>query len=171
MHLIAALRRLFGGEPRSVVWGAERRLVISEKYFDVPADLLEELQNVRAKRNRRDEIERQHNAFLLNPGLGPVTYLSADGRVLWDDDGWGVEPAIGWAYAALVTGAKKLGVPGLLRLLPLRPPGSPNCSECEGTGQFTAKGQLKDISGRPFSIGCAACWGIGWQAIPGAAVR
>jgi len=38
-----------------------------------------------------DETMDQYDAFLLEPGLGPATYLTSDGRVVWDDDGlWGV---------------------------------------------------------------------------------
>jgi hypothetical protein len=103
-----------------------------------------------------DPIEREHDAFLLDPGIGPATYLSADGRILWDDDGWGgVEPALGPAYAAILVGAKKTGISDLRKLLPSRPSIAPDCSECEGTGLFG-----------PMSIGCSACWGLGWQAIP-----
>src|SRR6185436_10923397 len=102
---------------------SERRLVISQKYFQVPADLLERLQGLRASRPA-DAIEREHDAFLLDPGVGPPTYLAADGRILWDDDMWGVEPTRGEAYAAIVVGARKTGVRDLLRLLPPRPPGT-----------------------------------------------
>ena len=56
-------------------------LVVSEKYFELPADLLEQLRNLRASRPA-DAIERAHDAFLLDPGLGPPTYLAADGRIL-----------------------------------------------------------------------------------------
>src|SRR5450755_4763160 len=115
MGIFDTLRAFFRKRHRSVAWGADRRLVISDKYFDVPPDLLEELRIVRARRDRRDEIERAHDAFLLDPGLGPATYLSAEGRILWDDDGWGVEAKLGWAYAAIVTGARKLGLPSLLQ--------------------------------------------------------
>jgi hypothetical protein len=168
MGMLERFLAFFRGKRRSVAWGAEPRLVISDKYFDVPPDVLEELRSVRARRNRQDDIERTHDAFLLDPGFGPPTYLSADGRILWDDDGWGVEAELGWAYAAIVTGSRKLSLPSLLKLLPSRPAGTPDCPECEGTGEFTAKGQLKDVNGKTFSIGCGACWGMGWQAIPGA---
>ena len=67
--------------------------MISERDFQVPADLIARLQNLRAGR-AADDIERTHAAFLIDPGLGPATYLAADGRVLWDDDRWGVEPAV-----------------------------------------------------------------------------
>ena len=169
MDLIARIRSLFGRrEP--VKWDAENRLVVSEKYFDVPVDVVGQLRTMRAARNRHDPIEREHNAFLLDPGLGPPTYLSADGRILWDDDGWGVEPALGLAYAAILTGAEKTRIPDLRRLLPPRPADAPTCPECDGTG-LLGKGEMTDLDGRPISIGCSACWGMGWQAIPPAMSR
>ena len=124
--------------------------MVSEKYFVVPGDLLEQLRNLRASRPA-DEIESAHDAFLLDPGLGPPTYLAADGRILWDDDSWGVEPTRGEAYAAIVVGARKTGLRDLLRLLPPRPPGTPDCGECNGTGRLAAG---------LFSV----CRGVGWRA-------
>jgi hypothetical protein len=124
--------------------------VVSERYFVVPGDLLEQLRNLRASRPA-DEIESTHDAFLLDPGLGPPTYLAADGRILWDDDSWGVEPTRGEAYAAIVVGARKTGLRDLLRLLPPRPPGTPDCGECNGTGRLAAGL-------------CSACRGVGWRA-------
>ena len=125
--------------------------MVSEKYFVVPGDLLEQLRNLRASRPA-DEIESAHDAFLLDPGLGPPTYLAADGRILWDDDSWGVEPTRGEAYAAIVVGARKTGLRDLLRLLPPRPPGTPDCGESNGTGRLGA-------------ALCSVCRGVGWRAL------
>jgi len=170
MGMIERLRGLIARKPEKGVLGGVSRLVMSEVVLDMPLHVLEELRKVRASRPQ-DEIERVHDAFLLDPGFGPPTYVSAEGRILWDDEmGWGVEPQLGWAYAAILTGVKKTGVQGLLELLPKRPPSAPDCPECEGTGSFM-KGQLKDVNGRPFSIFCAACWGLGWHAIPPAPPR
>jgi hypothetical protein len=141
---------------------ADRRLVISEKYFEVPADLLTRLQNLRAGR-AADDIERAYDAFLLDPGVGPPTYLAADGRILWDDDRWGVEPTRGEAYAAIVVGARKTGVRDLLRLLPPRPPGAPTCRECGGGGRFKVGGPTIGEE-QPSLLLCPACRGIGWRA-------
>ena len=137
-------------------------LVISEKYFAVPDDLLARLQNLRAGRPA-DDIESAHDAFLLDPGLGPPTYLAADGRILWDDDQWGIEPTRGEAYAAIVVGARKTGLRDLLKLLPPRPPGAPDCRECKGTGRFTVGGPARGEE-QPSSLLCPACRGIGWRA-------
>jgi hypothetical protein len=144
------------------VAATERRLVISEKYFQVTADLLARLRDLRASRPT-DDIERAHDAFLLDPGLGPPTYLAADGRILWDDDMWGVEPTRGEAYAAIVVGARKTGLRDLLKLLPPRPPGTPNCGECNGGGRFTVGGPSSGEE-QPSSLLCPACRGIGWRS-------
>lgn len=136
--------------------------MISDRYFVVPADLLARLQDLRASRSP-DDIERTHDAFLLDPGLGPPTYLAADGRILWDDDMWGIEPTRGEAYAAIVVGARKTGLRDLLKLLPPRPPSATNCPDCKGTGRFTVGGATRGEE-QPSSLLCSACRGIGWRA-------
>jgi len=141
---------------------SERRLVISDKYFEVPSDLLARLQNLRAGR-AADDIERTYDAFLLDPGVGPPTYLAADGRILWDDDMWGVEPTRGEAYAAIVVGARKTGVRDLLKLLPPRPPSAASCGECGGSGRFKVGGATLGDE-QPSSLLCPTCRGIGWRA-------
>ncbi len=39
-----------------------------------------------------DATVSDQETFLLDPGLGPVLYLTADGRVLRDGRGWDDEP-------------------------------------------------------------------------------
>jgi hypothetical protein len=144
------------------------RLVMSEKLFDLPLELVAELRQVEAAREWRDEITREYDAFLLDAGLGPVTYLSTDGRVIWDDSiggdcVWGVEGTSAEAYMAIVAGAHKTGVTRLLDLLPKRPPDAIDCRECDGSGWFNSHGQLVDVNGQPFSFVCTACAGLGWE--------
>ncbi len=146
---------------------SEKKLVASSKYFDIPPTLLEQLRARRAARSHPDAIEDEHDAFLLDPGLGPSTYLTADGRILWDDAMWGVEAGLGPAYAAILVGARKTGIADLRQLLPVRPSGARNCPECAGTG-LLGRGEWKDVNGRPMSVGCPGCWGMGWQAIAAA---
>ncbi len=66
---------------------------------------------VAAMSSWQDEIETQHDAFLLDPGMGPMVYLTADGRILQDSRGWDgdvVVEVVGYkANAALLIGAKK----------------------------------------------------------------
>lgn len=134
-------------------------LIASEQFFDLPDPLREALEAHRARRAWRDPIEWEHDAFLLDPGLGPATYLTADGRILWDDDGWGVQATRREVYAAVRAGARKTGISALLSLLPARPEDADSCARCEGTGRWTG---LRSVSGEPISICCPDCGSLGW---------
>lgn len=101
---------------------------------------------------------------MLDGGLGPPVYLSSDGRIIWDDDGWGVVGTRAEALASIVVGAKKIGIRDLLNLLPSRPTSSLDCPECSGSGWFDAYGQLRNTSGQLFSVVCMKCAGLGWTA-------
>src|SRR5579862_9313937 len=73
----------------------------------------------------QDEVEGGQDAFLLDPGMGPMLYLTADGRVLVDGRSWDGEgpreASDEEAIGALVVGAKKTGIDALLELIPRRP--------------------------------------------------
>src|SRR5262249_30846661 len=107
-----------------------RGCVADRMRFHLPQSLLAKLRQL----PRRDEIEEAHDAFIMDPGMGPVLYLTADGRVLVDGSGWDDEPlreaTEEEAIAAIVIGAKKKGIPELLELLPR---GANICSTCAGT--------------------------------------
>ena len=94
---------------------------------------------------------------------GPPTYLSSDGRIVWDDDISGVVGTRAEAYAAILAGVKT-GVLELRDLLPPRELSSADCSECSATGWFDAHGQLKDVHGKSFSFVCPKCAGLGWTS-------
>jgi hypothetical protein len=86
------------------------------------------------------EVEDAFDAFLLDPGMGPMTYLTADGRILldnrnWDGEGLEYETSMDRVAAALVVGAKKTGIESLVDLIPKLPDGTP-CGECHGTRWF-----------------------------------
>lgn len=109
-----------------------------------------------------DAIETAYDAFLVDPGMGPMTYLTADGRVLWCDlEWWGVaEPTVGDACAAVAIGARNTGVSELRGLLPPRPDGAPVCPHCDGTGwamTWRAGEAVRETHCRP-------CDGVGWPA-------
>jgi hypothetical protein len=110
----------------------------------------------------QDEVERAHDAFLLDPGMGPMAYLTADGRVLWDERGWdgdGVVEVTGRdARAALVVGARKTGLAALLTLLPAAPAGAVVCPTCKGT---CLAALAPGIAGE---FPCRACACCGWVA-------
>lgn len=114
----------------------------------------------------QDEVENEYDAFLLDPGMGPMTYLTSDGRVLKDMRTWDGEPlreaTEDEAIAALVVGAAKTSIGGLLALIPARPPDALQCPICSGTQWCSV------LEG---NVVCLFCRGRGWatqQAIANA---
>ncbi|WP_437593381.1 hypothetical protein [Sorangium sp. So ce1000] len=89
---------------------------------------------VAAMNTWQDEVEDKYDALLLDLGMGPMTYLTSDGRVLEDLRGWDgdelVEVGSLSAHSALIVGARKTGTVELLELIPQPPPGSSVCSKC-----------------------------------------
>lgn len=107
------------------------------------------------------EVEDREDAFLLDPGMGPMTYLTTDGRVLedhrsWDGDGLR-EATFDEAIAALVVGAKKTGIADLLSLVPVCPDDGSRCPCCEGDRWD------KPLRDRGLEIICGLCRGRGWM--------
>jgi len=129
--------------------------------FVISKPLLAELGEWRARRAVRDRVEQDHDAYCLDGGLGPGWYMTADGRFLRDGSGWDDEPlreaTEAEAFQAIVIGAKKTGISGLLALLPARPNGAPTCTHCDGT-RFAALAPHRDA---PRFV-CKACDGLGW---------
>jgi hypothetical protein len=136
-------------------------IILSERFFDLPGPLRKSLEDQRAQRSWRDPIEWDYDAFLLDPGLGPATYLTADGRILWDDDGWGVQATRREIYVALTAGARKTGITALLALLPARPEDADPCTRCDGTGRWAG---LRSVSGEVISMCCPDCGSLGWHS-------
>ena len=134
--------------------------------FEIPADTLRLLRSWQAKRRaeRRgpeSDIEAMGEAFLLDPGFGPMTYLMADGRVMMDhfgyDDERGIEEATeNDAIIGLVGGARKTGIAELLDLIPRAPSVGFPCPDCDGSRQDT----LAATAG--MNVICATCSGRGW---------
>jgi hypothetical protein len=140
-----------------------RRILISRRLFIPDEDLVLALRAIRETRGF-DEIAVRYDAFVLDGGLGPPTYLSADGRLIWDDDIWGVRGTFGEALAAVVAGSRKNALPTLRVLLPSRDEAAFDCAECDATGQVDAHGQMRDVEGRRLSVVCPLFGGLGWQS-------
>jgi hypothetical protein len=141
--------------------------------FVLPASVLADLRAMQARRGYADDITEREDAFLLDPGLGPACYLTADGRMLRDYREW-VEacgPRPEWeppvreatadeAVSMLVVGAKKTGVAGLIGLLPPRPPVAAACPRCLGERWWSLGAD--EATGQPKCIVCPSCGGRGW---------
>ncbi len=85
----------------------------------------------------RQEVEEKHDAFLLDAGMGPMTYITSNGRVLLDFRTWDGEPLreacdSDEETACIVVGAKKTGIEELLQLLPSCPADASVCPKCSG---------------------------------------
>jgi hypothetical protein len=110
----------------------------------------------------QDEVEAKYDAFLLDPGMGPMMYLTSDGRILEDQRGWDgddiVEVCGFHANSALIVGAKKTGIMELLELLPPPPPNSSVCSVCRGK----RLAEPEHLAGSGDKFPCIACEARGW---------
>lgn len=92
--------------------------------------------------------------------MGPMTFLTSDGRVLLDHRSWDGEALRVATYedaiAALVVGAKKTGISALLGLVPECPEDGSQCPRCAG--------ERWDLSLRVqgMEVVCGLCRGRGW---------
>lgn len=109
------------------------------------------------------EVEAAEDAFLLDPGMGPMTYLTSDGRVLLDHRTWDGDDlrraTLDEAIASLVVGAKKTGIVALLDLIPTRPVDAETCARCEGERWDTL------LRAHGHEVVCTVCRGRGWVPI------
>lgn len=109
----------------------------------------------------QEEVEGEHDAFLLDPGMGPMSFLTSAGRILVDGRNWDgevlreatEEEAIG----ALVVGAEKTGIRTLLDLVPSRPMDGSTCPMCSGA----RRAKLYPAEPLPRMV-CLLCRGRGW---------
>jgi hypothetical protein len=124
--------------------------------FHVPEGLVERLREHWGR--ALDDIEREHDAVILDGGLGPALYLTREGRILLDGTGWdelGVrEASRAESFMALIVGARKTKLPELLDLLPSRPSSAHDCHDCAGTGRLSLGDDHRFV--------CGTCGGVGW---------
>jgi hypothetical protein len=105
----------------------------------------------------QSQVEAEYDAFLLDPRMGPMTYLTADGRILWDHRTWDgadleIVTSLDEAVASVVVGARKTGIQDLLSLIPALENGQ-TCPRCDGTRTMN----LGPITG----LCCRTCFGRG----------
>ena len=109
-----------------------------------------------------DRLGRAHGALPLWADLGGAILLRPDGMFLeleWDQPSEQQprevdEPS--WSVA-LVAGAERY--PWLAGLLPSRPEGAIDCSDCHGEGHLRF-----DTSETRGTVYCGTCDGLGWRA-------
>lgn len=134
--------------------------------FTLTPDLLAQLRRHRDERRREypewggEEVEL--DAFLLHPGMGPLIYLTTDGRILIDERAWNGDVLReaaddDEAIESLVIGASMTGIDALLDVLPPPPPGASTCPDCDGT-RWIVHRHLE----REHRLVCHACHGRGW---------
>lgn len=107
------------------------------------------------------EVEEKFDAFLLDPGMGPMTYITADGRILedmrtWDGNDVEQVTSLNVAIASLVVGACKTGIQELLDLIPSMV-GGIDCPLCHGHRFLAPYSVEKGFGG----IICILCHGRG----------
>ena len=132
----------------------------------IPEQILKRLRTESRMRDTNDDVTATHDAFLLDPGMGPGAYLTVDGRVLIDGRYWDEtelrEATDDEAITAIVVGAQKTGITELLVLLPSRPDRSIICGTCAGSRWVRAGTDV--LTGEPGQIVCYVCRGRGWVA-------
>ena len=135
--------------------------------FAMNPELLADLRALRARHLEQrplgglDDVEEEHDAFLLDPGMGPMCYITSSGEILIDEYGiWGDgglhSPDEDHSIAVLVVGARKMGVERLLDLIPPAPEGAQTCPWCHGERWAPL------APGHPSEVVCVVCNGRGW---------
>lgn len=138
-------------------------LIWSAPFFQVSSGLVDRLRAaLEAKGWPTTGLAGHRDCFLLDAGLGPAVYLCSSGHVVWEDDGCGVIPTRGKAFASIVVGAHKTGVTELLALLPRRPEDAQDCGACNGSGWLSFA--VSPDEGPHAAKGCVCldCGGLGW---------
>lgn len=119
--------------------------------------LLGKLREAQTRLGWGDEVTRRERAFLVSSGLGPVLYLTEDGRVLSDASDFDGPPlgeaSDDEAVSTLVLAAKRFEIPELLELSPKAPAGASVCATCVGRRWVD----------QPTRMICYRCAGRGWS--------
>jgi hypothetical protein len=114
----------------------------------------------------QEEVEHEHDAFMLHPGIGPMTYITADGNVLLDSRTWDGEKLSeandDQAIGALVIGAQYTGIAALLELIPRQPDDGSVCPLCCGSRWLDLPRSPELVPNSRNEIVCIVCGGRGW---------
>lgn len=128
------------------------------KWFDIPNELIPKLRELQ-RNDSNYPITVSEDAVVMFYGMGDPLYLTFDGRVIIEDMLDDIPPreakTLAEASMAVVVGAKVRNFPELLSILPNRPKGAIDCSNCDKSGWFKPHESLG-----PFV--CGNCGGLGW---------
>ena len=139
-------------------------LLITRKLSSLSPELVADFEEYQ-RRYPPDPIATEYHAFLIYPGLGSAIYLTADGRLIWDDatfhdedqpSTWTQSVSIRDALQIIWIGINSRGISRLASILPEKPPDATMCSTCNGTGQVKF-----DLPSGSHSYLCD-CGGLGW---------
>jgi hypothetical protein len=123
-----------------VVNKTNHRIIISKRLFALSAALLGRMAFVH---DQRGPMTSPH---CTTPTCStPVSALTADGRIMWDDGIWRVVRTLREALSSIVVGASRAGVHVLRELLPERAPTASDCHDCSASDWFNAHGELRDF--------------------------
>jgi hypothetical protein len=133
---------------------------------EFPPELANEIQARldRAKEFYPGTVSRDGKAVCLEGGIGYENYVSPDGDVyvetydLTTDEAPVIDRSRLAQIAVLMTGSSM--IPGLSEMLPKRPPDTPTCGACHGTGWILQE-VFRSSTGEK-GILCQACAGLGW---------
>jgi hypothetical protein len=134
--------------------------------FDFPPMLRHHLVTMMANPSGYHVLPAPHHALSVLIGFSMTTYLTADGRVLMDDDDQPLhethDPYL--LHVTLIKAAERFHLPLLRTFVPACPPEGVVCPMCQGTQRLISDGQ-------PLNIFCFPCQARGWivPALQGAA--
>ena len=125
--------------------------------FDFPPMLRQQLVTMMAHPSGYRVLPAPHPALSVVSDFSTTTYLTADGRVLMEDDDHPLhethDPYL--LHATLIKAAERFHLPLLRTFVPACPPEGVVCPTCQGTQRII-------IDGQPLNIFCHPCQARGW---------
>ncbi len=133
-----------------------RKKMLSQSRLNLPEGIAAEIRRrIESVQNGEPgEISPDGGAFAVNGGPGYTLFLSPDGDAYVEEYELDETPPVtkrdrGTQILALLLGSRL--IPELASVLPTRPPATPDCDRCSGTGRIL-----------PIKLICGECHGLGW---------
>jgi len=114
-------------------------------------------ERLRSSADTMGKTAREHRALPVYADIGGSLFLKPNGDV-WFQSSESVNSALKleesphWRLVARLAAAERF--PELAELVPIRPAGAADCSDCEGRGRV-----LNDL------VRCGVCYGLGWSEV------